>query len=547
MRLKPLIGIIVIILIYLSVAEPVPNSLQINNKTTYYATEIMDQIEEGQDVFCDEAVIIGDLRLNGLNISSQKTSGNVARLVNSSINIINSEIKGDVDFGNTDFTGPLKLEGTIFSGQEVNFMKSLFNNYTSFSGSTFQCPVHFDGAKIDRDIYFTGSDWLEKASFENFSCDGYASFRDNDFQKGLNFKYVNMTGPASFEDSRLHGETSFSNSIFEEEVVFLGATFNDLVEITGAKFNGSAIFSRTRFQEIADFSNTQFGSNTTFFNAKFANAAKFSQSEFDGRTDFRKCEFDGFADFSSTGFFGSARFDEAQFNKAARFTNSNFTESVSFIEVYFEKEAYFEGARFGEILNLTNITFSELLLPWNAISENIEYDNATKMALINNYKNLNWRKDYENSYYDYRDKKRISEPYGSAKLADTLSWIYWGYGTNTYMPIIYIILSTFFFACIYYGLVQLGLAKVVKKFDKSSCVHCIWAKIEEQDARGLSLKEAIIFSAKNLLTMERPDDFEIKHKHIGKIIWIENAIFGFLAAIFVYYLLDVVRAYFKPL
>ncbi len=542
-----MICLFIILMLYLASAESQSESLVQKDKTIYHANEIMEQIRIGRDVFCNEATIIGDLKLTGLNLSARNAS---RRIVNSSINIINSDIKGDVDFGNGLFRKPLKFDGTTFSGPTVNFMRSKFDADVSFSGAIFQCPVHFDGASINGNIYFTKTDWLEKASLEDISCNGDASFRDNDFRKGLNFKYAHLNGPVSFEDSRFNGETSFSNSIFEKDVSFLAVRFADLIELKGVKFNGSARFSRSRFIEIADFSDTQFSNDTAFFYANFANSAKFSRAKFCGKTDFRKCGFDGLADFSSASFLDVSRFDEAQFNKVVRFINSSFTKNVSFFEAYFDRDASFEGARLASTLDLTNATFSKLALPWDTINGHIVYNKATQLSLVNNYKNLGWTQDYRNSYYDYRDKERITEPFGYAGIWDTIDWIYWRYGTNKFLPIVYMsifgLISALIFASIYYCLVRFKWGKVIRKSGKSGCEKCPWAKISGEIKSELSYKEALIFSRRILLLLNKPDDIEIIQAHIDKIIWIERVLFGFLAANFMNYLLNEVQIHLKP-
>jgi hypothetical protein len=466
--------------------------------------------------------------------------------VNSPISIIDSEIKGNIDFGNALFKKPLDFRGSTFSGQHLNFKISEFASDIDFSEAKFRCTADLSGARFDGRMSSLKTIWSEGTNFDKIICNGYALFRGSEFQRRFSLKGAQMMDHVDFEDCSFNGEAYFSNSVFEKKANFLAVRFADFIELKGARFNESAIFIRSRFHEIADFSGAQFANDTKFYHASFANSADFSEAKFDVETDFRKCVFDGFIDFSSASFLGVALFDEAQFNKAARFTNSTFIKNASFSDAYFDRDANFGGSRFASILNLTNVTFNELALPWDVIDGRIIYDKATQLSLINNYKKLGWTRDYKNSYYNFMEDKRASEPFGYAKILYTISWIYWGYGTKMYNPIAYIFSSALIFAVIYYSLVHFKWAKVVEKSNQSGCERCPWAKTNEEPKGELSFKEALIFSMKNLLPMEKPDNFKIEYAHIGKIIWIEIAVFGFISAHFVNYLLEQVQSYFKP-
>jgi hypothetical protein len=536
---------IIIYSLYITVAVSLSENPAQKNGIIYSSNDIMKLIKGGQNVSCTDATIIGDLKLTGLNLTNNNNSH---KMVNSSISIINSEIKGDMDFGNAFFQKSLAFEGSTFSGEHVNFRNSEFVSDIDFSGAKFNCMADFSGAKIKGSMAFVKTRWLERAIFDKIICKEDARFRNDVFQSTLSLKDAVMDGSVDFKDCQFNKEVSLSNSAFKDSANFLGASFSGLAELKGTTFSKPAIFSRSRFDEIADFSDAQFATGTTFFYAKFANTAKFANARFLGETDFRKCGFDGFADFSSASFFGDARFEEAQFSKAARFKDSSFSQNASFHEAYFDRDAYFEGARFASKLNLTNATFGRLLLPWGTISGNIVYDKATQLSLINNYKNLGWTQDYKNSYYEYREKKRISEPFGIPKLLDTISWVYWGYGTKPYNPLAYIFAFALIFACIYYGLVHFKHAKVVRKSGQHGCEKCPWTNEEglEESKCELSFKEALIFSSRILLLMEKPDDFEIEYAHIGKIVWIERAVFGFLVVPYIDSLLSELQSYFKP-
>lgn len=541
MSWRRLLYLIIMLSLFFSDTISLSHDLAQKN-AVYYANDIKELIKIGENVSCIDATIIGDLNLTGLNLQINDSLW----IVNSPISIIDSDIKGNLDFGNAIFKRSLDFKGSKFSGQNINFRNSEFDSPIDISGAKFACTASFSGAKFNKGISSVKTIWSEGANLDKIICKGDTSFRESEFQKIFSLKGAHLED-VDFEDCNFNGEAYFSNSIFKNDVNFLAARFADFTDLSGVRFEKFATFTRSRFDDIVDFSRAKFANETKFYYASFANSANFCQARFYAKTDFRKCVFDGYTDFSSASFLGVALFDESQFNKATRFTNSTFQKNTSFSETYFDRGAYFEASGFGSMLDITNATFSELALPWDAIDGRIIYDKATQLSLIDNYKKLGWTGDYRKSYYRYKEEKRISEPLGYAKALDTISWIYWGYGTKMYNPVAYIFSSALIFAFIYYGLVRLKWAEVVKKSSPSGCERCPWAKTEEETHGDLSFKKALIFSIKTILPMEKPDDFKINYAHIGKIIWIEIAVFGFLAAHFVNYLLEQILSYFKPL
>lgn len=546
MSCKKLSCLIIIILSNIVVAASISENYPQNSRTVYASNEIMAQIKSGQNVSCADSIIIGDIKLAGLNLSINDKS---QRIVNSSIRIINSEIRGNIELGNAFFQKPLIFEGSTFSGEHVNFGNSDMASDIIFSGAKFNCRTDFTGATIRGCMESVEAVWSEDAIFNNIICEEFATFRNDVFQGTFSLKDAQLNGPADFKYCQFNKDIFLSNSAFMGGANFVSARFSELTEFKGSTFYMPAFFQRSRFDGIVDFSNALFANSSTFFYSRFANMAKFSDAEFRNGSDFRKCEFGGFADFSSAAFPGDASFEEAQFSKAARFTNSSFMKNISFYGANFDRNGYFEGARFASRLNLTGSTFNKLALPWDSISKIIEYDEATQLSLISSYKDLDWSQDYKNCYYNYREKKRTSESIGFPRLMDTIYWIYWGYGTNPYIPLAWIAILALFFACIYYVLVRYKNAKVVRKSDQAGCEKCPWAKKEDEKQETnnmVSFIEALIFSSRILMMMETPDDFEIEHAHIGKVIWIERVIIIIVVAPYWNYLLNEMQSYIRP-
>jgi hypothetical protein len=71
--------------------------------------------------------------------------------------------------------------------------------------------------------------------------------------------------------------------------------------------------------------------------------------------------------------------------------------------------------------------------------------------------------------------------------------------------------------------------------------------MEDEPKGEFPFETALIFSFKTLLPLEKTDedDLKIEYAYIGKIVWIEMALCGYLAASFINYLTEQVYSYFK--
>jgi hypothetical protein len=158
-----LIGSAIIIILSFSVAD---SQSQSKIQKVYPSSEILELINDGIDIYLEDAVIVGDLKLN----QSQK-------IVNSSISIKTSDIMGDIDFGNAFFKKSITFGGTIFSGNYVNFLNSEFASDIDFSGAGFKCNAYFSGTETNGNMTFIKTTWSEGAYFEGVHCKGFALFR----------------------------------------------------------------------------------------------------------------------------------------------------------------------------------------------------------------------------------------------------------------------------------------------------------------------------------------------------------------------------------
>jgi hypothetical protein len=237
MSWRELARIIIIVSLYFTVAASLSENPAQKSGIIYSANEIMELIKSGQNVSCTDATIIGDIKLTGLNLI---INNNSLKMVNSSISIINSEIKGNIDFGNAFFQESLAFEGSTFSGEYVNFRNSEFASDIDFSGAKFNCMADFSGAKINGSMAFVKTRWSEGAIFDKIMCED-ATFRNNVFQSTLSLKDAVMNGSVDFKDCQFNKEVSLSNSTFIDRANFLATSFSGLAELKGTTFSKPAI------------------------------------------------------------------------------------------------------------------------------------------------------------------------------------------------------------------------------------------------------------------------------------------------------------------
>ncbi len=446
------------------------------------ASEILAKIERGEPVNYDGVIVEGDLDLSELKLPSEyveRTESEIqwwglaeeVKVIESRININNSEIRGNVALGNNIFQEQVNFENTDFTGAAY-FSGSNFREGAKFSGAEFSGEYAlFYGAEFSGGVAefsgakFTGGD--AEYPFADFHgskfLGGDTFFSDVDPSGGdiysfsfADFRGVKFSGGNTFFDNALFsgGCADFSNAEFSGgDAFFYRAEFSGGdADFTGSKFSGGyAFFSEANFSGgDAFFSYAEFsGGFADFSDAVFSGGdAIFSLAEFSGGYDYYQ-----FASFSNVTFSGGdAKFYGAVFKEPVTFTDSTFERNASityarfgdrayfidatfngsadFRETQFSGNAYFENSTFGSDLDLTRTGFIRLFLPWESVDGHqlCVSDDDAYLALMRNYVNLGWFEDSNNCYYEYRNKLRMSEPFSFEKIKDTLEWILYGYG-----------------------------------------------------------------------------------------------------------------------
>jgi len=480
------------------------------------AAILQDKMERGLDISLKGSTISDDLILRNMNLTMDE---NRRFIINSSLQFIDCEIKGNLSFGSALFTKPAIFRGTRFSGT-VNLARSKFSDYCCFQNAEFGSSANFDGSNFTNSSNFANARFDSTANMKKAVFCGQADFREAKFLEDAYFQEAKSQDTIYFEEAEFYKSALFSKCRFNGIADYQKAIFFDISEFTDAISNGDISFAKSQFSGDANFNNMSFGNRATFFGSKFQDIARFNNAIFAKNAIFTGCKFDGPAEFSSTDFQGICKFDGTEFIKVVKFNNANFSGNTSFFGAYFDRDARFNGAVFTSTLNLSEATFSQLSLAWDSIKDNLVRDKKVNQSMIDNYKSLGWIKDRNQCYYDYRSERRISSEWGFSRIMDTASFIYWGYGVKPFNAIICILGIIILFGVIYKWLAS-------------------------RSNSSISFKDALVLSARTLL-FKSPGNIKIEGAQAGYAMWIQKAIFGFFVALFIVFLNQEIQSYFKP-
>ena len=375
--------VLVALLLVVGISEGASDSREV-----VQASEILAKIERGEPVEYDDVIVEGDLYLSSLDLPTERVERTEyeikffglteeVKVVKSPITITNSEIHGNVSFGDTIF-----LKQVIFGGTVIYFHQE--------PGLHGKQPIMFSLIADSQTLF-----------------SGYASFNGALFNGDADFTFAKFSGYASFNGALFNGDADFTFAEFSGDASFLRAKFSGHTDFWGAKFNGDADFTY----------------------AEFSGHVYFSEALFNDDADFT------FAEFSSDADFTGALFSDKLSSKM-NFGSASFGGNATFVDTQFSQYADFREARFNNSLNLTHARFDRLELRWGSIEKHLNCDDTAYMALIKNYDNLAWFEDADNCLYDYREWRRENSEFGITKLLDYAALVSCGYGVKPRRPLI---------------------------------------------------------------------------------------------------------------
>jgi hypothetical protein len=338
--------------------------------------------------------------------------------------------------------------------------------------------------------------------------EGNLTFDNCIFQEPVNFEETKFSGYASFREAQFIGDAYFENAHFSENARFKQTHFKGDADFRGTQFNADVDFGNVQFSENARFTQAQFARYADFGGAQFSLYAGFREAQFNGDAYFENAQFSENARFTQAQFVRYADFGGAQFSGYASFRGVLFNDNAKFKQALFSENANFESVRFNIKLDMTRSNFNRLYIGWDSIKDHLDFDGATYLALIKNFKNLEQFGDADDCYYQYRKIsqenkewyvpdnwiiKMLTSIYNWAirplnciidqlywinrippflwihrfnwsKLIDYMGWVSCGYGVKVWPIIFWIAGSIFGFAFLYRifdGIGKVGPSEIV--------------------------------------------------------------------------------------
>lgn len=332
-----------------------------------HASEILEQITKGEPVKYDHVTVVGDLDISQLELEWESDGFEVPDLK-----------------GKRLVKSPIQIRNSEIHGQ-VNFSEAIFLESIDFANTKFRGDVYFFDAVFE----------------------GYANFRDT-----------------YFDD-----EAFFEDAIFNEWTYFNGAQFNRYANFMSSKFDKRADFKYIWFQDSIEFQEAVFEGDARFWDTKFDKDVKFMNVKFGQDAEFWGARFGGDVNFAGTNFARYAYFND---NPSSRLTRAKFNKSLILdnaiiYKMWLDKVDFCEESR----ISLNNSDFNQLTVRWDAIKDHLIYDGAAYLALIKNFKNLEYFVDADDCYYQYRWNSQSRKSWWEwSKYVDILSWVSCGYGVR---------------------------------------------------------------------------------------------------------------------
>jgi len=198
--------------------EPDTNSSQ---PRVIPVSEILAKIERGEPVVYDGVIVEGELDLPTEHVERTESEiglglAEETKLVMSPINITNSEIRGNVSFGNVIFRETIDFRWTNFSGDAY------------FRAAEFRGDADFEVAQFSGDAYFGEAEFRGDANFGGAQFGGYAYFVWAQFSGDADFWGAQFSGDANFEWAQFSGDADFGRTKFDKDLSLDNLKFDRL-------------------------------------------------------------------------------------------------------------------------------------------------------------------------------------------------------------------------------------------------------------------------------------------------------------------------------
>lgn len=402
-----------------------------------------------------------------------------------------------VDYSGVKVSGDLNLSQVAQVCQGFKVTSSDFLGNVSFDGATFRDVVDLKGSTFEGFASFDRTQFSEEASFSKSRFLKDASFRLTGFSRGTSFSNCRFLGSAVFDNTKFDGNVDFKGASFAGATSFVLAQFMRPTSFQSATFANLSSFDSAQFGDATDFRNLSFKDDANFPGTRFLSTVFFGASHFGGRALFAAANFEGFSEFTG-----------AEFNDIAIFALARFVDNAHFVRAVFHKDLSFESARIYSIqldgatfggnstINLNNADFTKFPVHWYVLKDRLDYDGATYLGLVKNYKSLEWFDDADDCYYQYRMISLVTEPWGWGKVADFISWISCGFGVRVSYVSLWCLITIFIFGAIFWA------GNGMRRFEHEGLE--IPGGPEKMENYRVSLVDAMYFSVAMFTTSQAP-------------------------------------------
>ena len=370
------------------------------------AQTILSQIRSGQPVSYNNITVTGQLDLSRLE----------------------GPVRHPLTITNSRFLGPLKMEGLTLS-QGLDLRGSVFQDNVSFSRSRFLGDTKLSGARF-----------LKQADFSDVYFEGVSSFIATHFSGDCSFSSAQFNGDAAFLGAVFAGDVDYDDASFIRSASFRAARFDD-VRFFETEFSGQVTFLSALFSGNATFAATRFQSDVVFRQARFLMGSTFGLSSFAGLADF------GAVQFNQTAFLGGVKFSDLAYFSGARFGGDLILEGARLYSMQLDDVEFSDRSR----INLNSTDFSKFVVRWGSIRDRMVYSGAAYLALVKNYKSLEWFDDADDCYYQYRRIGQERSLWGWSKISDIISWLSCGYGVRVSYTVFWCLFTILFFGVIFWA------------------------------------------------------------------------------------------------
>jgi len=179
-----------------------------------------------------------------------------------------------------------------------------------------------------------------------------------------------------------------------------------------------------------------------------------------------------------------------------------------FANAGFDGDLILEGARLYS-MQLDNVTFSEsskinlnstdftkFVVHWSIMRNRMVYNGAAYLAMVKNYKSLEWFDEADECYYQYRRIGQAQAPWGWGKLSDIISWLSCGYGVRVSYTAFWCLFTILIFGVIYWA------GKGMDKFEIEGMELPKDQRL--RSSKRVSLTDALYFSIAMFTTSQAP-------------------------------------------